>query len=154
MQLKFLVDYQGAIPVVARWYYEEWGHEVAGNSYEKTCERIRGKLNRDKVPLHIIAVENNNPLGVAQLKTQEMDIYPDKKYWLGSVYVASEARGRGIASKLAGKIVETANSFGIETLYLQTEKLVDGGLYSRVGWMPIEQVHYHGLDVLVMKRDL
>lgn len=154
MELKFLADHEVAIPTIARWYYDEWGYKDANNSYEKTCERIRGKLNRDKVPLHIVAVDGENILGVAQLKIREMDIYPDKDYWLGSVYVAAEARGRKVASHLCERVIQVAQSLHIPTLYLQTDKIDDGGLYARLGWKPIEQVYYNGLDVLVMEKDL
>jgi GNAT superfamily N-acetyltransferase len=154
LELKFLADHPNAIPVIAQWYYDEWGHKVADNSYEKTCERIRGKLNRDKAPLHIIAIEDNNVMGTAQLKIREMDIYPDREYWLGSVYITPEFRGRKIASKLCDHIVDLAKSFGIRTLYLQTEKLDGGGLYARLGWKPIAKAYYNGLDVLVMEKNL
>ena len=154
MELKFLADHEDAIPTIAKWYYNEWGYREPENSFEKTCERIGGKLTRDKVPLHIVAVEDDNVLGAAQLKLYEMDIYPDKEYWLGSVYVAPSARGRKVASQLCERIVDIARSFNIPTLYLQTERIDDGGLYARLGWKPIEQVHYDGLDVLVMQRHL
>lgn len=153
MDLMLLVDLPDALPVVARWYYDEWGHKITNNSYERTCARIRGKLNRDKAPLHIVAVRDGAPLGVAQLKVREMDIYPDKGHWLGSLYVAPEVRGQGVAGKLVGTVMETARSFGIDRLYLQTERH-DGGLYARLGWQALEQVRYRGLDVLIMERDL
>lgn len=155
IELKFLADHIDAIPTIARWYYDEWGYKVADNSYEQTYERICGKLNRDKVPLHIIAVEDDNLLGVAQVKIREMTIYPDKEYWLGSVYVSPEARGRKIASKLCEHSVNIAKSLNISKLYLQTEKIEDnGGLYAKLGWRPIERVHYNGVDVLVMEKNL
>lgn len=154
MELKLLADHEDAIPTIARWYYDEWGHKDANNSYEQTCERIRGKLNRDKAPLHVVAVKDGDVLGVAQLKIREMNIYPDKEYWLGSVYVAPEARGRKIASRLCERVAEIARSLGIAILHLQTERTDDGGLYAGLGWKPIEQAHYHGVDVLVMERNL
>jgi len=154
MKLEFLADHPQFIPVVADWYYNEWGCKVADNSYEKTCERIAGKLNRDKVPLHVVAVEEDRLLGVGQLKKREMDIYPDKEFWIGSIYVSREERGRGVASQIVERLVEIAKSFSIETLHLQTENLTDGGLYSKLGWKPIEHVRYHDVDVLVMERVL
>ena len=153
MELVLLADHQEAVPVVARWYYDEWGHQVPGSSYATTCDGLRGKLNRDRPPVPIIAVNGRTPIGAAQLKIREMDIFPDREHWLGGVYVAPEARGHGLASKLAARIADIARSFGIDTLYLQTER-PDGGLYARLGWRPIERVHHHGMDVLVMARAL
>src|ERR1041384_6254418 len=99
MEFEFLADHPDAVPLVARWYFDQWGHRMAGNSYEKTCERIRGKLNRLRPPLHVVAVEAGAILAVAQIKLREMDIYPDKEHWLGGVFVSPDFRGKGIATE-------------------------------------------------------
>lgn len=153
MDIELLADRPESIPTIARWYFHEWGHVDDSNGYEKTCTHIQGMLNRDHAPLHVLAVEDGRVLGVAQWKLREMDIYPDREHWVGGVYVSNESRGRGIASRLCVRAAQIAGSFGVDRLYLQTEK-PDGGLYARLGWQPIEQVHYHGVDVLVMEKDL
>jgi GNAT superfamily N-acetyltransferase len=92
-------------------------------------------------------------LGVAQLKLREMSIYPEKEFWLGSLFVAPDFRGRGIGSALAEEIVVIAKNFGVEELYLQTEAL-DGGFYQGLGWKTIETVEYNSVRVAVMVRQL
>jgi GNAT superfamily N-acetyltransferase len=82
-----------------------------------------------------------------------MDIYPEKEHWLGGVFVAPEHRGEQIATGVIHKALEKAKALHVETLYLQTEYL-DGGLYRRLGWRPLDRVNYHGLDVLVMEKKL
>jgi GNAT superfamily N-acetyltransferase len=153
LNFEFLVDRQDAIPIVAGWYFEEWGHKIPGNSIPQTIERISGKLNCEKAPLHILAVEDEKVLGVAQFKMYEMDIYPDKKFWLGSLFVSPEFRGKGVGSALANKIAMTAEGFGVEELYLETEAL-DGGLYRHIGWHLIETIVYKDVLVAVMLRKL
>lgn len=153
MELRFLADFPEAIPVISQWYFDEWGHKMKGNSVENIVGRIRGMLNRDKIPLHVVALENGQIMGVSQLKIREMDIYPEKEHWLGGVFVRPEARGRGLATRLIERCLRLAESFGVETLYLQTERL-DGGLYARLGWLPIEKTHYNGLHVVVMERPM
>jgi GNAT superfamily N-acetyltransferase len=153
MEFKFLADKPEAITLIARWYYDEWGHAAKDNSVQKICDRIQGMLNRDKIPVHVLAVDGDKILGVAQLKIREMDIYPEKEHWLGGVFVAPESRANGIGSQLVSKAIALAVSFKVQKLYLQTERL-DGGLYARLGWEPLEKVHYNGLHVLVMERNL
>ncbi len=148
-----LASHPAALPIVANWYFEQWGHKVANNSLEKTRERLREGLNGDRMPLCIVALENGAPCGAARLKLREMEIYPDREYWLGSVYVPPAVRGRAIAARLSERIAEMARERGTQCLYLQTERL-DGGLYGRQGWKPLDQVHYNGLEVLVMGRTL
>src|SRR5690348_5405613 len=107
----FLADRQDAIPTVAEWYYEAWGN-VPGNSVQKTIERIQAKLNRDKPPCHLLAISHNSVLGVAQFKRHEMSLYPEKEFWLGSLFVAPDWRGCGVGSALANEIATIAKAFG------------------------------------------
>jgi GNAT superfamily N-acetyltransferase len=151
MNFKLLADSEDAIPTIARWYFDEWGHLDEGSSVEKFRYKLGKALNRDRVPLVVLAVESDVIIGVTELKFREMDIYPEKEHWLGGVFVPSEHRGRGIASSIVSKASEIAKSFGIATLYLQTERL-SGGLYACLGWRGLERVSYKGREVLVMER--
>jgi GNAT superfamily N-acetyltransferase len=153
LNFEFLVDRQEAIPIVARWYFDEWGHNNPSNSIPQTIERISGKLNRDRTPLHLLAMEDEQVLGVAQLKLHEMDIYPEKEFWLGSLFVSPTSRGKGVGSAIANKIATIAEGFGAEQLYLQTEVL-DGGLYRDIGWNLVEIVVYKDVHVAVMARQI
>ena len=92
-------------------------------------------------------------VGSAELKFREMDIYPEREFWLGGVFVAPGARGNKIGSALAKKTARIAYALRVKKLSLQTERQ-DGGLYSYLGWKAVEQVHHHGRDVLVMEKDL
>lgn len=153
MKIQFLADYPAAIPLLANWYYQEWGHEVPGNTPEKEAEKLKAYLHTDPLPLLLLAMEEQTVLGAAQLKYREMERYPEKEHWLGGVYVAPAHRGQGIAATLIQRLVSFAKEQNVRTLYLQTEHL-DGGLYLRLGWTPIETVNNHGVEVLVMEREL
>ena len=148
-----LADRRDMIPVVAKWYYDEWGIAQPDNSYEITLAKVESQLNRDRVPLHILAVQNSAVVGVAQLKMQEMKTYPEDTYWLGGVFVPPEARGRSIGTDLVHEIIRIAKSFGVAKLYLQTEQF-EGGIYGKSGFIPVERVVYTGIDVLVMEMNL
>jgi GNAT superfamily N-acetyltransferase len=153
LNFEFLTDNENAIPILANWYYQEWGYLNREVNLEKVIAKLHGYLNKNKIPLIILAVENDEILGACQLRFREMDIYPEKEHWLGAVYVADNHRGRGVAEKLIDKAVSVARELGVEKLYLQTPQL-GGGLYSRLGWQPVERVNYHGLEVLVMDREI
>jgi len=153
MELVFLTDRQEALATIASWYFDEWGHLGKGTTMEKVTEDLHSYLNKEQIPLIVLAVEGDEILGAAQLKYREMDIYPEKEHWLGGVFVSSEYRGKKIASKIVIKLLSIAESLNVKSLYLQTENL-NGGLYSLLGWQPLEQVNYHGVDVLVMEKRL
>lgn len=153
LRIELLADHPEAIPMVAGWSFHEWGKVVPGNSVEQTIERLQQRVNRDQPPLHFVAIEESGVVGVAQLKRHEMDIYPDREFWLGGLFVAPEARGFGVGAALARHIARKADLMEIEELFLQTEAL-DGGLYKRQGWKVLETVDYHGFRVAVMSRPL
>ncbi len=154
LSFAYLADRPEAVPQICRWWFDEWGSLRPGDSVEDLTSRVRGLLSRDGLPIQIVAVLENAIVGVAALKLHEMfDLYPEKRFWLGSVFVAPEFRGRGIGSALAMKIVEIAQSQGIKAIHLQTQNLT-GGLYAKLGWEAVEQVHYKGYDALVMVRQL
>ena len=153
MKLEYLADHPELLPTAAQWYFEEWGYLSEEKTLEQDIQRLQIYLNKDKVPLMLLAIEEGALLGVAQLKFREMSIYPEKEHWVGGVYVAETHRGKGIARQILSELIAIAKLLKIETLYLQTEHL-DGGLYGRMGWTPIEQVNYRGIEVLVMEKYL
>ncbi len=153
MNFELLANYESALPAVASWYYQEWGYLNHEETIEHGIEKLQAYLNKDQLPLILLSIENGIPVGAAQLKLREMNIYPDKLHWLGGVYVEQEFRGRGIATQIILQIITIAKKMKITTLYLQTEHL-DGGLYGRLGWEAIEQVTYNGVEVLVMGKEI
>lgn len=153
MEFVYLADRPDAIPVVAKWYFNQWGYLSEIHSIEKMTQILQGYLHRDTIPLILLAVENDQILGAVQLKYYEMDIYPNKEHWLGGVFVPKQHRGKKIARKLVLKAIEEAKSHDVNTLFLQTEKM-DGGLYKKLGWKAVEKVICRNKLVLVMKRKL
>jgi GNAT superfamily N-acetyltransferase len=153
MEFVRLTDLPSALPTVTAWYFDHWGHRVPGDSLEGTATRLRSYLNPHGIPLMVIALDDGEVVGAAQLKFREMTLYPDREHWLGGVFVRPTHRGKALASHLVTKTADIARSLQVRSLYLQTERL-DGGLYARLGWEPCEQVTYKGIRVLVMERSL
>ena len=154
MRFEFLRDRPDAIPIIGRWYHREWGQRLRGDTEEQSILLLDTYLNTDRIPFILVATDGDTIMGCAQLKFREMEeMFPDKEHWLGGVYVGADFRGHGLGSQLADEIARQAPAYGVDILYLQTEQL-DGGLYRRLGWQPLEQVNNHGLEVLVMERAL
>jgi len=149
----YLANNRDAIETISDWYENEWGYLRTSTGLPPYKLRLPEYLNIDKVPLIILAINGGNYVGAAQLKLREMDIYPQYKYWVGGVYVEKRFRGNSIATDIVSKIIQKAQSINIQQLYLQTQKL-DGGLYKKLGWRPLEKVKYMGIEVLVMVNDI
>lgn len=153
MEVIFLADEPQHLPLVAHWYMREWGHLSGMTNEQQEIEKLRAYLHRNQLPLILLAKAAGKPVGAAQLKYHEMDIYPDREHWLGGVYVDEPYRGRGIGRQLVEQAFAVAKKLAVSRLYLQTEDH-SGGLYARLGWQPLEQVRYKGIDVLVMDRSV
>ncbi len=153
MKFIFLADRPEAARTIAKWYNVQWGHLSPDNSEDKIFERISLAIHRDKIPLMVLALDGDEIMGCAELKFREMILYPQFEHWLGGVYVVPKYRGHGVASKVATRIYELAESFGVKKIYLQTEQL-NGGLYAKLGWQKPWQVNNRGVDVAVMEKKL
>ena len=150
MEFKLLGHKPDAQGIIAKWYFDEWGYLINAKSADEVVLKIQEYLNTGGIPLVVLAIENSKIIGTANLKYREMSIPPNKEHWLGGVYVAKRHRGKGAASMIVKEAVSLEKSFGITTLHLQTEDL-GSGLYKHLGWIPIEQMNYRSLDVLVME---
>ena len=96
MHFALLADRPDAIPLIAQWYFDQWGERSPGSTVATTCAYLETYLNRTSIPLLVLAVNHDDILGVASLKYREMDIYPDREHWLGGVYVPTVHRDRGL----------------------------------------------------------
>ncbi|WP_259397401.1 GNAT family N-acetyltransferase [Shewanella sp. SG41-4] len=153
LKIVYLADHKEQLSKVAEWYFDEWGHFLEDPLTNIFVTRLESCLNKTKFPLVIIAMEGDKLIGAAQIKLNQMSIYPNKEHWLAGVYVEPKHRGNNVAALLIEKIQEIAIALGVEVLHLQTEHL-SGGLYSKLGWQPDELVNFRSTDVMVMSKNL
>ena len=153
MSLTFslLADRPDEIPRVARWWCDEWGLPERHTSFDDYVREL-ATLTADALPLHVLAESSERPVGVATLKLKEAHTaVTGRSHWLSGVYVEPSSRRLGVASALCKQIVALAQKQTVTHLYLETERL-DGGLYERLGWRPIQQLRQDGVDFLVMLK--
>jgi predicted N-acetyltransferase YhbS len=101
--------------------------------------------------MHLLALEGEAVVGFVALKLHELDSYPDREHWLGSLYVPVTKRGCGIGGALIEEVILRSRAHGVTLLSLQTERL-DGGIYRRYGWEDVERTYSRGDEVLIMER--
>jgi GNAT superfamily N-acetyltransferase len=126
MRFLYLKERPDALPLVARWYVEQWGHLKPDRTIEMMQKELHAYLNSARIPLLVLAVTGETVMGAAQLKLREMTIYPDKEHWLGGVYIAAAYRGKGAATRMVRHMVKLARELGVATLHLQTDDLRGG----------------------------
>jgi predicted N-acetyltransferase YhbS len=150
VQIVFLVDYPEHLPKVAEWIFGEWGTASPGLTLEKTEVNFRNYLQRDALPLTLVALRDEKPVGTASLQPEDMTTRPELTPWLACVYVPLEERGKGIGSNVVAAAEGSARRLKIPALYLFTpdkEKF-----YSRLGWSLLEHTDYRNRNVVVMRK--
>ena len=148
-----LADDPDCANIVAQWYFDQWISQRSDTPLQEVLENVCASVSTLGAPMIVLIKENKQLVAAAQLKIREMKIYPQYEHWIGGVYVRLQNRGMGIAALLVKEVISRAKLAKIDTLYLQTEDL-SGGIYAMLGFLPIEQVHYDGYNVLVMKYDV
>lgn len=152
--IKNLLDCQEHIGVLAELLYQEIGrHWVPGASIERANDRLLTHLNRDQMPLALVALDGDNPVGMACLRETD-GIKPGVCPWLGSLVVNPEYRARGVGQKLIDAVKSQARQFGHETLYLLAFDPTIPGWYEKLGWQDLGYDELLGHRVTVMSIPL
>jgi GNAT superfamily N-acetyltransferase len=150
LEIAYLADHPEFVPLLAAWFYDEWGGGWPSATLEGFIKRLEGRLNRDQPPITYLGFYDQEPVGTAALKIREMETHPQFEYWLGSVYVREDYRRQGIASALIQAVIDQSRVLGIDRLYLYTRQKEP--LYAKFGWKVIETPKHRGKVVSIMER--
>ena len=148
----YLADQPQLLPVLADWFFEEWGHQNPRSSLLSMQDELERYLHKDRIPLAVVSLKDSQPVASASLRIREMESHPQYMHWLGGVYVHPDHRRQGIGSRLVEFTAAEARRLSVEELYLYTRTRVK--FYARLGWQVIEKPFYEGKVVSVMKREL
>ncbi len=150
----YLADHPDVIPVIARWLFDEWGYRSPDGSVEGMVDNLQDRLQRDALPLALLAHEDKEPIGTVSLKIREVEVRPQYEHWLGTLFVAEPRRCMGIGSLLVGAAADEARRLEISELYLYTRRRDTERLYERLGWAEVERLEYRGRPAVIMKTFL
>ena len=146
-----IADRPDLIDVVTGWLWHEfWRHD--GYSLAETRRAVAASTARSGPPQAFVLLARGQPVGTASLVIDDLDERPGLTPWLAGVFVLPEARGRGYAARLVEAVEAAARAASIGTAWLYTNTAA--GLYSRLGWRPVEVVPRQGKpSVTVMRKD-
>ena len=148
MIIEYLADYPDALATLAEWLHREWGHLRPGDTVEKRKARLQGWLNRDRIPLTVVALEGSELLGSASLVLHDMETRMELTPWLAGVFVGEQYRRRGIGAELVRRIMVEAGKQDVALLYLYT--VHSEKFYSALGWTLLERTNYREQKVVIM----
>ncbi|PSW16884.1 GNAT family N-acetyltransferase [Photobacterium sanctipauli] len=150
MEISLLADHPDYAPKIAKWYFDEWAHIAPNITEDIVLEKVIEKsLNRDQIPLALVAREGGELVGVLELKIRENKNYPEYENWVGGVFTNPPNRGQGVAGQLLNKAKELAIDFGVKDLYLQCESF-NIPLYLNHGFKALHQARHHDAETTIM----
>jgi GNAT superfamily N-acetyltransferase len=152
MVIRCLPDDPLVLQTVGRWLFDRWGTKTGRSSVENLLPSLRERTDCSRVPLTLVAFEQNRPVGTASLFSHDMDARPHLTPWLAGVFVPSEFRHREIGRRLCTAVCERARSFGYDRIHLWTPDR--SRFYELMGWTVIERITYWNREVAVMRLSL
>lgn len=150
LTLDWLANHMGHSDTFAGWLHRQFSYEYPQPLEQWQREFAEGQHNGDWPAL--IALEDGQLLGGAALARDDLDQRPDLGPWLACVFVAPQARGRGLAERLIEGICQRAKEQGVEVLYLHTQDKSE--YYAKRGWRVLERFEGWGKEQWLMCRDL
>lgn len=149
MDISLLADHQHTAGEIAKWYLTEWGHTMPEEQKLSLKDKVLLGINRDTLPLTLLAHIGTNPVGVAELKYRKLAQYPHWHHWLDGVYVPPEQRGKGISAKLIYAAITRVRSLNLSSVYLRCESH-NIALYEKFGFVSLKTEKDKGVTKTVM----
>jgi GNAT superfamily N-acetyltransferase len=151
MQIEYLADHPEAIPVLAKWFAAEWGYLNPGaNTVAGYIESLPSRAQREALPLCLVGLVDGEIVATSTLKLRELEYAADADYWLASVYVREDLRGRGHGKAIVEAAEDIAVSRGLTPLYLYSPS--KAAFYEQLGWRAIGRVMAGGKPATVMTK--
>jgi predicted N-acetyltransferase YhbS len=101
VNIGYLADHPDSITILAGWLFEEWGHGSPDGTAHGMIDTLKERQNHDKLPLALVVLRGNEPVGTVSLTLKEVEIRPQYEHWLGTLFVHEFHRGKGIGSLLS-----------------------------------------------------
>lgn len=120
-----LADRADAVATVAAWLHRQWYREL-GLSSTAAVETVLSRLNRERLPLALVASAGADVVGTVSL------VAAGDVARLVGLYVLPAWRRQGVGSALCERAAEKAWSFGASRLLLETPNAAT--FYARLGW--------------------
>ncbi len=154
IEIKYLQDCQEHMPTLAKLWYEEISrHWVKDASVENRIESLVNHLNKDKLPLAIVGLVKNQPVGMVCLRETD-GILPGVAPGLGSLVVDPNYRRKKVGEQLIDGIKSIAKQAGHQKLFLLAFDPTIPNWYAKLGWEHMGYDELLGHRVTVMQCNL
>jgi N-acetylglutamate synthase-like GNAT family acetyltransferase len=134
-----LKDKPEYIPIVAKWFHEEWSHLNPSRSLEDVIDLIH-KIFQSEADEIFICTSKQEVVSSITLRAYELEHESEYSPWLSSLVVDKTKRRNGIGKKTINFFIEYCQSHDISKVYLFTENLNEW--YAKLGWNTIKETSF------------
>jgi GNAT superfamily N-acetyltransferase len=153
ISIEYLANHPEWAPQLAAWTYNAWHSYNPDLTEENALANIKTRMNTDKIPLTLVAVEMGAPVGMANLKREaEVQGLPKDKVWVGSFYV--EPQHPAAAEMLLHDLNQQAIKFHLNELWVWESNPQAPAFYQKHGWKIIKKLPFKNHTVTVLKISL
>ena len=132
MTIAPLADYPQFIPELAEAFFREW-NAMDGRSLRDNENQLRANLQRDRLPISFVAVEQDDWIGTVSVDLSDFPGPAHLSPWLACLYVKEAHRRQGLGRKLVLHTLDFARAQRIPKLYLWNH--AKESLYLPLGWI-------------------
>lgn len=155
VQIKYLAEVPHFVPTLAQWTMDAWSKYDPALNLSNVTASLKEKLNTDKIPLTLVAISGDKPVGMVSLKPKvKVAGYEDRNLWLGSYWVHEEHRNKGIGTQLLDKAYAKARDLGYKKMSLFASDPRAPEWYYSHGWEQFATDTYQGHEVVLMEYAL
>jgi predicted N-acetyltransferase YhbS len=154
IDIQFLADCPEVIPAIACLHQIEMKLGSRSN-FQRTVKEFQNHVNRNTLPLTLVAFVNTIPIGSVSLVEFELKSHTHLSPWVSSLFVASAYQNRGIGKCLMEKIVAIGSEIGCHQLHLYTPV---SDYFAKSGWTVIDKAqpeeYPQSVEILVMQKKI
>jgi N-acetylglutamate synthase-like GNAT family acetyltransferase len=127
-----------------------FGRHNPDMTLESRAEQLRARIGKESIPMTVVALDQEKPIGSACLVEQDLDLRPELTPWVASVFVHSDYRRKGVGTALMNRLESEAAKLGIKKLYLFTPDRVD--FYTTLDWKIFGREKHRNNEVTLMEK--
>lgn len=151
-KIGLLADHAEALPGLRAMFEAEWPEYYGADGPGDAARDLAAYCGREALPVGMVALLDGQVVGIAALKAESIDAYPQFTPWAAAGLVAPSLRGRGIGAQLIAALEAHAMRIGHRAIYAGTATA--GSLMRRMGWEYLDTTPQHGVNVAVFRKRL
>lgn len=140
------------VATLALWFHGEWSAFYAGRSENDVRSDFRARLNTDRLPLALAAIDGEDVVGTVSLLRSSIPTHAHLTPWVGGLFVPPERRRQGIGMRLIAAALDQAFVIGINRIHIALH--AGAQAYRDSGWTLLDRAVVDGEPITVLVRDL